>query len=137
MLRYTKSVPFLMGFQSIDLIRLFPDKGDDGQPFVGKIITMKYGDYTRRVGIDGTAEAIKEAIRSTFRLRTRRAFWLEAEEQVVRSLDRDMPTWNEYCKQLEDNPFFFFVHMFRLFISSISLVDFGRTESKICNGHRQ
>ncbi|KAL0792741.1 hypothetical protein Bca101_064118 [Brassica carinata] len=68
--------------------------GSDGQAFVGKIITVKYGDYTRRVGIDGTAEAIKEAIRSAFRLRTRRAFWLEDEEQVVRSLDRDMPLGN-------------------------------------------
>ncbi|KAF8090649.1 hypothetical protein N665_0470s0014 [Sinapis alba] len=68
--------------------------GSDDQPFVGKIITVKYGDYTRRVGIDGTAEAIKEAIRSAFRLRTRRAFWLEDEEQVVRSLDRDMPLGN-------------------------------------------
>ncbi|KAJ0237922.1 Trihelix transcription factor GT-4 [Hirschfeldia incana] len=68
--------------------------GSDGQPFVGKIITVKYGDYTRRVGIDGTAEAIKEVIRSAFRLRTRRAFWLEDEEQVVRSLDRDMPLGN-------------------------------------------
>lgn len=69
--------------------------GSDGQqPFVGKIITVKYGDYTRRVGIDGTSEAIKEAIRSAFRLRTRRAFWLEDEEQVVRSLDRDMPLGN-------------------------------------------
>ncbi|CAH8266755.1 unnamed protein product [Arabidopsis lyrata] len=68
--------------------------GGDGQPFVGRIITVKFGDYTRRFGIDGTAEAIKEAIRSAFRLRTRRAFWLEDEEQVIRSLDRDMPLGN-------------------------------------------
>ncbi|KAL9292751.1 Trihelix transcription factor GT-4 [Arabidopsis thaliana] len=71
-----------------------PGNGVDGQPFVGRIITVKFGDYTRRVGIDGTAEAIKEAIRSAFRLRTRRAFWLEDEEQVIRSLDRDMPLGN-------------------------------------------
>ncbi|CAN8266471.1 unnamed protein product [Cochlearia groenlandica] len=68
--------------------------GGDGQTFVGRIITVKFGDYTRRVGIDGTSEAIKEAIRSVFRLRTRRAFWLEDEEQIVRSLDRDMPLGN-------------------------------------------
>ncbi|XP_056846577.1 trihelix transcription factor GT-4-like [Raphanus sativus] len=42
--------------------------GGDGQPFVGKIITMKYGDYRRRVGIDGTAEAIKEAKRIAVRV---------------------------------------------------------------------
>ncbi|XP_024006722.1 trihelix transcription factor GT-4 isoform X2 [Eutrema salsugineum] len=71
-----------------------PGNGSDGQAYVGRIITVKFGEYTRRVGIDGTAEAIKEAIRSAFRLRTRRAFWLEDEEQVVRSLDRDMPLRN-------------------------------------------
>uniref|UniRef100_A0A1J3DWC2 Trihelix transcription factor GT-4 n=1 Tax=Noccaea caerulescens TaxID=107243 RepID=A0A1J3DWC2_NOCCA len=71
-----------------------PANGGDGQPFVGRVITVKFGEYTRRVGIDGTCEAIKEAIRSAFRLRTRRALWLEDEEQVVRSLDRDMPLGN-------------------------------------------
>ncbi|XP_010554225.1 PREDICTED: trihelix transcription factor GT-1-like isoform X3 [Tarenaya hassleriana] len=68
-----------------------PGNGGDGHSFGGRVITVKFGDYTRRIGIDGTAEAIKEAIRSAFRLRTRRAFWLEDEEQIVRSLDRDMP----------------------------------------------
>lgn len=55
---------------------------------------MKLGDYTKRIGIDGTADAIKEAIKSAFRLRTKRAFWLEDEDNVVRSLDRDMPLGN-------------------------------------------
>ncbi|XP_068664794.1 trihelix transcription factor GT-1-like [Aristolochia californica] len=57
----------------------------------GRIILVKWGEYTRRIGIDGTAEAIKEAIKSAFGLRTKRAFWLEDEDEVVRSLDRDMP----------------------------------------------
>lgn len=52
---------------------------------------MKWGEYARKIGIDGTADAIKEAIKSAFGLRTRRAFWLEDEDEVVRSLDRDMP----------------------------------------------
>ncbi|CAF2082921.1 unnamed protein product [Brassica napus] len=65
-----------------------------GQPFGGRVITVKFGDYTRRIGVDGTAEAIKETIRSAFSLRTRRAFWLEDEDQVVRCLDRDMPLGN-------------------------------------------
>lgn len=52
---------------------------------------VKWGEYTRRIGIDGTADAIKEAIKSAFGLRTKRAFWLEDEDEVVRSLDRDMP----------------------------------------------
>lgn len=55
------------------------------------MITVKWGDYTRRIGVDGTAEAIKDVIRSAFGLRTKRAFWLEDEEQIARSLDRDMP----------------------------------------------
>ncbi|KAL2903573.1 Trihelix transcription factor GT-1 [Bienertia sinuspersici] len=65
--------------------------GDDTHSFVGRVITIKLGDYTRRVGVDGTTEAIKDVIRSAFGLRTKRAFWLEDEDQVVRSLDRDMP----------------------------------------------
>ncbi|KAL5216417.1 hypothetical protein ABZP36_007818 [Zizania latifolia] len=65
--------------------------GDNQVTFGGKVILVKWGDYTKRIGIDGTAEAIKEAIKSAFGLRTRRAFWLEDEDEVVRSLDRDMP----------------------------------------------
>uniref|UniRef100_J3LZ22 Myb-like domain-containing protein n=2 Tax=Oryza brachyantha TaxID=4533 RepID=J3LZ22_ORYBR len=65
--------------------------GDNQVTFGGRVILVKWGDYTKRIGIDGTAEAIKEAIKSAFGLRTRRAFWLEDEDEVVRSLDRDMP----------------------------------------------
>ncbi|KAL0723369.1 hypothetical protein Bca4012_037968 [Brassica carinata] len=80
-----------------------PGNGGDahGQPFGGRVITVKFGDYTRRIGVDGTAEAIKETIRSAFRLRTRRAFWLEDEDQVVRCLDRDMPLGN-YLLHVDD-----------------------------------
>lgn len=65
--------------------------GDDSHSYGGRVITVKLGDYTRRVGVDGTADAIKDVIRSLFGIRTRRAFWLEDEDQVARSLDRDMP----------------------------------------------
>ncbi|CAA3026326.1 trihelix transcription factor GT-4-like isoform X2 [Olea europaea var. sylvestris] len=68
--------------------------GEQGQSYDGRVITVKLGDYTKRIGIDGTADAIKEAIKSAFRLRTRRAFWLEDEDNVVRTLDRDMPLGN-------------------------------------------
>ncbi|EFH69009.1 DNA binding protein GT-1 [Arabidopsis lyrata subsp. lyrata] len=73
-----------------------PGNGGDshGQAFGGRVITVKFGDYTRRIGVDGSAEAIKEAIRSAFGLRTRRAFWLEDEDQIIRCLDRDMPLGN-------------------------------------------
>ncbi|XP_024009039.1 trihelix transcription factor GT-1 [Eutrema salsugineum] len=71
-----------------------PGNGGDAQPFGGRVITVKFGDYTRRIGVDGSSEAIKETIRSAFGLRTRRAFWLEDEDQVVRCLDRDMPLGN-------------------------------------------
>ncbi|KAL1202379.1 Trihelix transcription factor GT-1 [Cardamine amara subsp. amara] len=78
-----------------------PGNGGDSQPFGGRVITVKFGDYTRRIGIDGSAEAIKETIRSAFGLRTRRAFWLEDEDQVVRCLDRDMPLGN-YLLHLDE-----------------------------------
>uniref|UniRef100_A0A803M6U8 Myb-like domain-containing protein n=1 Tax=Chenopodium quinoa TaxID=63459 RepID=A0A803M6U8_CHEQI len=70
-----------------------PEPGlcDDTHPFGGRVIIVKWGDYTKRIGVEGTAEAIKDVIRSAFGLRTKRAFWLEDEEQVARSLDRDMP----------------------------------------------
>eukprot|EP00268_Persea_americana_P044211 TRINITY_DN44662_c0_g2_i2.p1 TRINITY_DN44662_c0_g2~~TRINITY_DN44662_c0_g2_i2.p1 ORF type:complete len:351 (+),score=69.36 TRINITY_DN44662_c0_g2_i2:439-1491(+) len=65
--------------------------GDNHSSLGGRVILVKWGEYTRRIGIDGTADAIKEAIKSAFGLRTKRAFWLEDEDEVVRSLDRDMP----------------------------------------------
>ncbi|KAK9117458.1 hypothetical protein Sjap_016405 [Stephania japonica] len=65
--------------------------GGDGSSYEGRIITVKWGDFTRKVGVDGAADAIKEAIKSAFGLRTRRGFWLEDEYQVIRSLDRGMP----------------------------------------------
>lgn len=68
-----------------------PGNGDESHSYGGRVITVKWGDYTRRVGVDGTADAIKDVIRSLFGIRSRRAFWLEDEEQVVRSLDRDLP----------------------------------------------
>ncbi|XP_057840027.1 trihelix transcription factor GT-1 [Cryptomeria japonica] len=57
----------------------------------GRVIVVKWGDVTRRIGIDGSAEAIKDSIKSVFGLRSKRAFWLEDEDGVVRSFDRDMP----------------------------------------------
>ncbi|KAM0940598.1 putative transcription factor MYB family [Dioscorea sansibarensis] len=65
--------------------------GDNQASYGGRVILVKWGEYARKIGIDGTADAIKEAIKSAFGLRTRRAFWLEDEDEVVRSLDRDMP----------------------------------------------
>ncbi|TMX00842.1 hypothetical protein EJD97_025844 [Solanum chilense] len=68
--------------------------GEPSQSYEGRVISVKWGDYTKRIGIDGTADAIKEAIKSAFRLRTKRAFWLEDEDNIVRTLDRDMPLGN-------------------------------------------
>lgn len=62
--------------------------------YEGRVIAVKLGDYTKRIGIDASADSIKDAIKSAFRLRTKRAFWLEDENNVVRSLDRDMPLGN-------------------------------------------
>ncbi|XP_069148432.1 trihelix transcription factor GT-4-like isoform X3 [Solanum lycopersicum] len=71
-----------------------PVEGEPSQSYEGRVISVKWGDYTKRIGIDGTADAIKEAIKSAFRLRTKRAFWLEDEDNIVRTLDRDMPLGN-------------------------------------------
>lgn len=65
--------------------------GDRHMSYEGKVICVKCGEIIRKIGVDGTAEAIKEAIKSAFGLRTKRAFWLEDEDGVVRSLDREMP----------------------------------------------
>ena len=84
--------------------------GEEGQSCCGRVISVKWGDYTRRIGIDGASEAIKEAIRAAFRLRTKRAFWLEDEDQIIRSLDRDMPLGN-YTLHLDEgnlSSFYFF-----------------------------
>lgn len=59
----------------------------------GRVITVKLGDYTKKIGIDGSAYAIEETIKSSFRLRTKCAFWLEDEDRVVRTLGRDKPFW--------------------------------------------
>nr|CAD1820008.1 unnamed protein product [Ananas comosus var. bracteatus] len=78
----------------LDLLKLVDSSangGDNHPSYVGRVILVKWGEYTKRIGIDGTAEAIKEAIKSAFGLRTKRAFWLEDEDDVVRSFDRDMP----------------------------------------------
>lgn len=75
--------------------------GGESQSYGGRVITVKWGDYTRRIGIDGSVESIKEAIKCAFRLRTKRAFWLEDEDQIIRSLDRDMPLGN-YTLHLDE-----------------------------------
>ncbi|CAI9111524.1 OLC1v1011767C1 [Oldenlandia corymbosa var. corymbosa] len=79
-----------------------PGSGGEGHPSCGgRVITVKWGEYRRRIGIDGSSDAIKEAIKSAFRLRTKRAFWLEDEDNVIRSLDRDMPLGN-YTLHLDE-----------------------------------
>ncbi|XP_047318260.1 trihelix transcription factor GT-4-like [Impatiens glandulifera] len=76
---------------------------DNGVPpiFYGRVISVKWGNYTKRIGIDGSADAIKEVINSSFRIRTKRAFWLEDEDNIVRALDRDMPLGN-YTLHLDE-----------------------------------
>lgn len=71
-----------------------PGQGDQSNSYGGRVISVKLGDYTRRIGIDGSPEGIKEAIKSAFRLRTKRAFWLEDEDNIVRTIDREMPLGN-------------------------------------------
>lgn len=75
--------------------------GDHHTSYGGKVIVVKCGEFTRRIGVDGTAEAIKEAVKCAFGLRTKRAFWLEDEDGVIRCLDRDMPL-GTYILHLDD-----------------------------------
>ncbi|XP_042493194.1 trihelix transcription factor GT-1-like isoform X2 [Macadamia integrifolia] len=60
-------------------------------PPAGHVIIVKWGGMTRKIGIDGSADAIKEAIRNAFGLRSKRSFWVEDDDGVVRSFDRAMP----------------------------------------------
>ncbi|KAL2543335.1 Trihelix transcription factor GT-4 [Abeliophyllum distichum] len=71
-----------------------PGNAERSNSYDGRVITVKLGDCTKKIGIDGTGDAIKETIKSAFRLRTKRAFWLEDEDSVVRTLDREMPLGN-------------------------------------------
>ena len=82
--------------------------GEDEQhiPGDGKVIVVKYGSTIRKIGIDGTFEAIKEAIKCAFGLRTRRAFWLEDDYGIVRSFDREMPL-GSYILHLDEGKFSF------------------------------
>ncbi|KAK3043310.1 hypothetical protein RJ639_002553 [Escallonia herrerae] len=70
--------------------------GENESRYTGRlrVIPVTWGDCTKRIGIDGSSEAIKEAIKSAFGLRTNRAFWLEDEDEIVRALDREMPLRN-------------------------------------------
>ncbi|MCO5561451.1 hypothetical protein L7F22_015072 [Adiantum nelumboides] len=77
------------GLQSWSWREAMTNGGD--RMYGGKVILVKFGEVMKRIGIDGTAEAIKDAIKSSFGLRSERAFWLEDEEGIIRCLDRDMP----------------------------------------------
>ncbi|XP_047338822.1 trihelix transcription factor GT-4 isoform X2 [Impatiens glandulifera] len=79
-----------------------PGNGKNGGgTYYGRVISVKWGNYTKRIGIDGSTDAIKQAIKSSFRIRTKRAFWLEDEDNIVRALDRDMPLGN-YTLHLDE-----------------------------------
>ncbi|KAJ0428086.1 hypothetical protein HanHA300_Chr17g0642251 [Helianthus annuus] len=41
-----------------------PGNGDQNNSYGGRVISVKLGDYTRRIGIDGSPDAIKEALKS-------------------------------------------------------------------------
>ncbi|GMH21533.1 hypothetical protein Nepgr_023375 [Nepenthes gracilis] len=69
-------------------------EGDDEVAHGGRVVSVKRGEYMKRIGIDGSSDAIKEAIKCAFCLRSRRSFWLEDEDGIVRSIDRKMPLKN-------------------------------------------
>ncbi|KAH8963062.1 hypothetical protein BDL97_05G133000 [Sphagnum fallax] len=84
-----KSIPYRSPAK-LDALQL-PPKGGDGQLSRGKVIVVKFGDMTRRIRVDGPFESIKESIKTSCGLRSRRPFWLEDDEGVIQPLSRNMP----------------------------------------------
>ncbi|KAJ8431180.1 hypothetical protein Cgig2_010212 [Carnegiea gigantea] len=72
----------------------------------GAVITVRWGDCVKRIGIDGSPEAIKEVIKSAFGLRTARSFWLEDDSGILTSIDRDM-SLGSYTIHLDEGKFMF------------------------------
>lgn len=70
----------------------------------GRVVIIRWGNYIKRIGIDGIFEAIKEVIRFIFGLRIRRLFWLEDDSGIVRSIDRDM-LLRDYIFYLDEGEF--------------------------------
>ena len=64
---------------------------DQKNTYGGRVISVKLGNKTRRIGIDGSTDTIIKTMKSVFGLRTKRAFWLEDVDNIVRILDKDMP----------------------------------------------
>ncbi|KAK1357926.1 hypothetical protein POM88_051182 [Heracleum sosnowskyi] len=58
----------------------------------GRWTVVQRGTEERRIGLDGSFEAIREAIRCAFGLKTRQEFSLEDEYGIMRPLDRTMPS---------------------------------------------
>lgn len=78
-----------------------PMTNSGDRTYGGKVIIVKLADAIKKIGVDGTTEAIKEAITSSFGLRSKRAFWLEDGDGVIRSLDREMPV-GTYTLRLDE-----------------------------------
>jgi len=72
--------------------------------YAGRVITIRWGDCVKRIGIDGSSETIKDVIKYTFGLRSTRAFWLEDDYGILRSINRDMPL-GSYTLHLDDGTF--------------------------------
>jgi len=85
----TKSVPYRSPAK-LDALQ-HSLKGGDRQLSGRKVVIVKFGDMIRRICVDGPFESIKESIKTSFGLRTKRPFWLEDDEGVIQPLSRDMP----------------------------------------------
>ncbi|KAJ8430380.1 hypothetical protein Cgig2_011901 [Carnegiea gigantea] len=84
------------------------DSMSGGAHFVshaGRVITVRWGDCVKRIGIDGSPEAIKEVIKSALGLRTTRSFWLENDSRILRSIYRDMPLGSYSLHLDEEAPY--------------------------------
>ncbi|GFZ03820.1 hypothetical protein Acr_16g0004440 [Actinidia rufa] len=75
----------------------------------GRVISVRWGENVKKIGIDGSSDGIQEALKSAFSLRTKRSFWLEDEDGIVRTLDRNMPL-GYYTLHLDDGNFSYLSH---------------------------
>jgi hypothetical protein len=76
---------------------------------------------TRRIRVDGPFESIKESIKTSFGLRSRRPFWLEDDEGVIQPLSRNMPQ-GQYSLNLDPGMSLFLHFLSNVWLTVLSVL---------------
>ncbi|CAL5355029.1 unnamed protein product [Camellia sinensis] len=94
---------------------IFMAGGEGHSAYGGRVITVKWGEHIRRIGIDGTADAIKEAIRNmplgnyTLHLdegiSIKVCLYDDSDRMAVRTEDKTLYTEDEFRDFLSRNGF--------------------------------